>query len=46
MSLPRLAIIGDFVEENWPSMWLVEEMLCKHLQREAGVAPSLMPTGL
>jgi len=34
MSLPRLAIIGDFVEENWPSMWLVEEMLCKHLQRD------------
>jgi glycosyltransferase involved in cell wall biosynthesis len=34
MTLPRLAVIGDFVEENWPSMNLVAEMLFQHLERE------------
>ena len=31
MSLPRLAIICDLVEENWPSMDLVAEMLLQRL---------------
>ncbi|HEV7858343.1 MAG TPA: glycosyltransferase family 1 protein [Pyrinomonadaceae bacterium] len=34
MMLPRLAVIGDFVEEKWPSMDLVAEMLFQHLEQE------------
>jgi len=30
----RVAILCDIVEENWPSMELVGEMLCEHLQRD------------
>ena len=30
----RLAILCDIVEENWPSMDLVGEMLCKYLQSD------------
>jgi glycosyltransferase involved in cell wall biosynthesis len=33
MSLPRLAIIGDFVEENWPSMDLIAETMFTELQQ-------------
>lgn len=35
----RIALICDFVEENWPSMDLVADMLFQHLQRdhEAGL---------
>jgi len=36
MSIPRIAIICDFLEENWPSMDLVAEMLLEHLERENG----------
>ncbi len=31
---PRVALICDFVEENWPSMDLVADMLFGHLERE------------
>ncbi len=31
---PRVAVISDFVEERWPSMDLVAEMLSDHLARE------------
>lgn len=31
-SLPRVAVICDLLEENWPSMDLVAEMLLHHLQ--------------
>ena len=31
----RLAVICDAVEEGWPSMDYVAEMLVKHLQRRA-----------
>jgi glycosyltransferase involved in cell wall biosynthesis len=34
MNLPRLAVICDYREENWPSMDLVGEMLCDMLERE------------
>jgi glycosyltransferase involved in cell wall biosynthesis len=34
MTLPRLAVIGDFVEEKWPSMDHVAEMLFQHLAEE------------
>jgi glycosyltransferase involved in cell wall biosynthesis len=30
----RLAVVCDFIEENWPSMNLVAEMLFNHLQAE------------
>jgi glycosyltransferase involved in cell wall biosynthesis len=30
----RVAILCDIVEENWPSMDLIGEMLCKYLQRD------------
>src|SRR5262249_7539998 len=33
---PRLAVIFDAVEERWPSMDYVAEMLVKHLQEEHG----------
>ncbi len=34
MSLPRIAVISDYAEENWPSMDLVAEMLLQHLQSD------------
>jgi glycosyltransferase involved in cell wall biosynthesis len=34
MSIPRLAVICDLVEENWPSMDLVAEMLLQKLQSQ------------
>ena len=30
----RVAIIADYLEEEWPSMDLVADMLVEHLQRE------------
>ncbi len=32
--LPRVAIVSDFLEEKWPSMDLVAEMLYAHLHRD------------
>jgi glycosyltransferase involved in cell wall biosynthesis len=32
----RAAILGDFLEERWPSMDLVAEMLTEHLARRGG----------
>jgi glycosyltransferase involved in cell wall biosynthesis len=32
--LPRVAIVSDFLEEKWPSMDLVAEMLYAHLDRD------------
>lgn len=32
--LPRIAVLGDLLEENWPSMDLVADMLLHHLQRD------------
>ena len=37
-SHPRVAIIADFLEEGWPSMDLVAEMLCANLRVEAAGA--------
>lgn len=34
MNLPRVAVVCDYREENWPSMDLVGEMLSRHLQQE------------
>jgi glycosyltransferase involved in cell wall biosynthesis len=34
MTLPRLAVVCDYREENWPSMDLVADMLLSHLQRD------------
>ena len=34
MSLPRLAVLCDYEEENWPSMDLVADMLLSHLHRD------------
>jgi glycosyltransferase involved in cell wall biosynthesis len=34
MNLPRLAVICDLVEENWPSMDLAAEMLLEHLRAD------------
>lgn len=34
MGQPRLAVICDYVEEDWPSMDLCAQMLVKHLQSE------------
>jgi glycosyltransferase involved in cell wall biosynthesis len=34
MTLPRVAVICDFLEEKWPSMDLVGEMLFTHLQAD------------
>ncbi len=31
---PRIGLIRDFVEENWPSMDLVADMVFEHLERE------------
>ena len=40
----RVAIIADYLEEGWPSMDLVADMLFDRLQREHGatIAPSLI----
>ena len=40
----RVAIIADYLEEGWPSMDLVADMLFDRLQREhaATIAPSLI----
>jgi glycosyltransferase involved in cell wall biosynthesis len=35
---PRIGLICDFVEENWPSMDLVADMVFERLQREHGAA--------
>ena len=35
MATSQLAIVCDFVEEQWPSMDLVAEMLCAHLRTAA-----------
>jgi glycosyltransferase involved in cell wall biosynthesis len=34
MKLPRLAVVCDYKEENWPSMDLVADMLMEHLQKD------------
>lgn len=34
MRLPRVAVIADFREENWPSMDLVADMLVSHLRQD------------
>jgi glycosyltransferase involved in cell wall biosynthesis len=34
LSKPRVGVICDFVEENWPSMDLVADMVLRHLERE------------
>src|SRR6266516_428622 len=34
MNLPRVGVVCDLREENWPSMDLVGEMLLTHLQRD------------
>ena len=31
-AIPRLAVVADFLEEGWPSMDLVAEMLCQELK--------------
>jgi glycosyltransferase involved in cell wall biosynthesis len=31
---PRVALVCDFLEENWPSMDLVADMLFEHLERQ------------
>jgi glycosyltransferase involved in cell wall biosynthesis len=47
---PRIGLICDFVEENWPSMDLVADMVFGHLEREhastlqvARICPPLRP---
>ena len=47
---PRVGLICDFVEENWPSMDLVADMVFGHLEREhastlevARICPPLHP---
>jgi glycosyltransferase involved in cell wall biosynthesis len=44
VSLPRVGIVCDLLEENWPSMDLVGEMLFTHLQRDhsESITPSLL----
>lgn len=44
MKALRVAIICDFLEEGWPSMDLVAEMLIKHLQTDH--AETIRPTRL
>ena len=46
MSSPRLAVLSDFPEEDWPSMDLVAEMLLKELHNQASkeiIAQPLCP---
>jgi glycosyltransferase involved in cell wall biosynthesis len=43
MSVPRLAVICDLVEENWPSMDLVAEMLVHHLRADHAAAVQVAP---
>lgn len=40
----RVAVIADYLEEGWPSMDLVADMLVLHLQQEHGatIAPTLV----
>src|SRR6188768_848852 len=40
----RVAILADYLEEGWPSMDLVADMLLQHLQQEhaATIAPVLV----
>ena len=40
----RVAVIADYLEENWASMDLVAEMLLEHLRHEHGdtIAPTLV----
>ena len=38
LAKPRIALIRDFVEENWPSMDLVADMVFERLDREHGDA--------
>ena len=38
----RVAILADYLEEEWPSMDLVADMLYEHLRREH--APTVEPT--
>ena len=33
MSLLRVAVLCDYLEENWPSMDLVADQLCAHIER-------------
>ena len=44
MAVPRVAILADFAEEQWPSMDLVAEMLQKHLSLEhpSSIRPTLV----
>ena len=44
MTLLRVAVIADYLEEGWPSMDLVADMLFDRLQREhaATIAPTLV----
>ena len=44
MTALRVAIIADYLEEGWPSMDLVADMLFDRLQREhsATIAPTLI----
>lgn len=44
MQLPRLAVLADLREEQWPSMDLVADMLLAHLQRDH--ATTIAATGL
>jgi glycosyltransferase involved in cell wall biosynthesis len=44
MRAPHVAVICDFVEEGWPSMDMVAEMLLKHLRK--GHSESVMASGL
>lgn len=39
---PRIAVIADFLEENWPSMDLAAEQLAQHLSRRTDLSTSLM----
>src|SRR5437879_8587767 len=50
MSIPQIAIICDFLEEKWPSMDLVAEMLLENLKSEhvsglraIRLCPSMVP---
>ncbi len=48
MPLLKVAIIADYLEEGWPSMDLVADMLFDRLQREHGatIAPALIRPAL
>ena len=44
MTALRVAVIADYLEEGWPSMDLVADMLFDRLQREhsAAIVPTLV----